>query len=60
MSNDVEGASSREPAPQGYQRVLLKLSGEAFAKDNKKTVGKVLDEAGVTVTGFARFKVGQA
>jgi elongation factor Ts len=33
---------------------------QPFAKDNKKTVGKVLSEAGVQVTGFARFKVGQA
>jgi elongation factor Ts len=39
------------------EQVLLE---QPFAKDNKKTVGKVLDEAGVTVTGFVRFKVGQA
>ena len=36
------------------------LVEQAFAKDNKKTVGKVLDEAGVGVVRFARFKVGQA
>lgn len=36
------------------------LTEQPFAKDNKKTVGKVLDEAGVSVRGFARFKVGQA
>jgi elongation factor Ts len=36
------------------------LLEQAFAKDNKKTVGKVLEEAGVTLTGFVRFKVGQA
>ena len=36
------------------------LVEQAFAKDNKKTVAKVLAEAGVAVTGFARFKVGQA
>ncbi len=36
------------------------LLEQAFAKDNKKTVAKVLDEAGVQLTGFARFKVGQA
>ena len=36
------------------------LVEQAFAKDPKKTVGKVLTEAGVQVTGFARFKVGQA
>ena len=39
------------------ENVLLEQS---FAKDNKKTVGKVLDEAGVKVLRFARFKVGQA
>lgn len=31
---------------------------QAFAKDAKKTVQKVLDEAGVTLKGFARFRVG--
>jgi elongation factor Ts len=31
---------------------------QAFAKDNKKTVQKVLDEAGVTLKRFARFRVG--
>jgi elongation factor Ts len=36
------------------------LVEQAFAKDNKKTVGKVLEEAGVSVLAFARFKVGQA
>ena len=36
------------------------LVEQAFAKDNKKTVGTVLDEAGVGVVRFARFKVGQA
>lgn len=36
------------------------LVEQAFAKDNKKTVGKVLEEAGVGVVRFARFKVGQA
>ena len=36
------------------------LVEQAFAKDNKNSVGKVLEEAGVKVLGFARFKVGQA
>ena len=36
------------------------LLEQAFAKDSKKTVGKVLEEAGVQLTGFVRFKVGQA
>lgn len=31
---------------------------QAFAKDNKKSVQKVLDEAGVTLKRFARFRVG--
>lgn len=36
------------------------LVEQAFVKDSKKTIAKVLDEAGVTVKRFARFKVGQA
>ena len=39
------------------ESVLLE---QAFAKDTKKTVGKVLEEAGLQLTGFVRFKVGQA
>ncbi|NJP46667.1 translation elongation factor Ts [Actinacidiphila epipremni] len=31
---------------------------QSFAKDAKKTVQKVLDEAGVTLKSFARFRVG--
>ncbi|MCE7079963.1 translation elongation factor Ts [Streptomyces sp. ST2-7A] len=34
------------------------LLDQPFAKDNKKTVRKVLEEAGVTLKGFARFRVG--
>ncbi|AKT52231.1 translation elongation factor Ts [Arsenicicoccus sp. oral taxon 190] len=34
------------------------LTEQAFAKDAKKTVGKVLDEAGTKATAFARFRVG--
>ncbi|CAG7573692.1 elongation factor Ts [Barrientosiimonas humi] len=34
------------------------LLEQPFAKDTKKTVGKVAEEGGATVTGFARFKVG--
>ena len=37
------------------ENVLLE---QAFAKDAKKTVAKVLEEAGATATGFARFRVG--
>jgi elongation factor Ts len=35
------------------------LVEQAFVKDGKKTIAKVLQEAGVTVKRFARFKVGQ-
>ena len=34
------------------------LNDQAFAKDPKKTVAKVAEEAGVQITDFARFKVG--
>ena len=37
------------------ENVLLE---QAFAKDNSKTVGKVVEEAGGEVTSFARFRVG--
>jgi elongation factor Ts len=36
------------------------LVEQAFAKDNKKSVKQVLDEAGVQVLTFARFRVGQS
>ncbi|MDX3229375.1 translation elongation factor Ts [Streptomyces sp. ME19-01-6] len=34
------------------------LVDQPFAKDNKKSVQKILDEAGVTLKHFARFRVG--
>lgn len=34
------------------------LLDQAFAKDPKKTVGQIVSEAGGTITGFARFRVG--
>jgi elongation factor Ts len=34
------------------------LPEQDYARDNKQSVGKVLQDAGLTVTGFARFKVG--
>ena len=34
------------------------LVDQDYARDNKQTVGKVLEAAGVTVSSFARFKVG--
>ncbi|MFF3666770.1 translation elongation factor Ts [Microtetraspora malaysiensis] len=36
------------------------LLQQAFVKDNKKSVGKYADEAGVKVLAFTRYKVGQA
>ncbi|MEV7808561.1 translation elongation factor Ts [Microbispora sp. NPDC088329] len=36
------------------------LLQQAFVKDNKKTIEKVADEAGVKVLAFTRYKVGQA
>ncbi|RKS10678.1 translation elongation factor Ts (EF-Ts) [Nocardiopsis sp. Huas11] len=36
------------------------LLGQPFVKENKKSVQKVVDEAGVSVKRFVRFKVGQA
>ncbi|MDX3236995.1 translation elongation factor Ts [Streptomyces sp. ME03-5709C] len=41
----------------GYFKENVVLE-QAFAKDNKKTVQKVLDEAGVSLKRFARFRVG--
>ena len=43
----------------GYFKEVT-LLGQPFVKENKKTVQKVVDEAGVTVKRFVRFKVGQA
>ncbi len=34
------------------------LLEQDYAKDNKLSVAKVLSDAGLTVSGFARFKVG--
>jgi elongation factor Ts len=36
------------------------LTEQPFVKDNKTPIKQVLAQAGVTVTGFARFQVGQA
>ncbi|MDX3097357.1 translation elongation factor Ts [Streptomyces sp. ME01-24h] len=41
----------------GYFKENVVLE-QAFAKDSKKTVQKVLDEAGVSLKRFARFRVG--
>lgn len=34
------------------------LLEQDYAKDNKLTIARVLEDAGITVSGFARFKVG--
>jgi len=36
------------------------LLEQAWVKDNKKTIGKLAEEAGVKVLAFVRYKVGQA
>ena len=41
----------------GFFKEIVLLD-QPFAKDAKKTVGKVLEEAGVAPVGFARFRVG--
>ena len=41
----------------GFYKEIV-LVDQPFAKDAKKTVAKVLEEAGTTPTGFARFRVG--
>jgi elongation factor Ts len=42
----------------GFFKSVVLLE-QASVQDNKKTVQQLLDEAGVTVTRFARFEVGQ-
>ena len=39
-----------------YKQVAL--AEQEYARDNSKTVGQVVKDAGIAVTGFARFKVG--
>jgi len=52
-------AKITEGRVNAYFRDFVLLE-QAFVKDNKKTIAKVLQEAGVNVTRFARFKVGQS
>ncbi len=42
---------------KGYFKDVVLLDQD-FAKDSKKTVGQVLQEAGASATAFARFRVG--
>jgi len=37
----------------------ITLVGQPFVKDDKISVGKLLDKAGATVTSFVRFEVGE-
>jgi elongation factor Ts len=37
----------------------ITLLGQPFVKDPDTSVGKLLDKAGATVTGFVRFEVGE-
>jgi elongation factor Ts len=48
-----------EGSVNGYYKTNVLLE-QTSVHDNKKTVQALLDEAGVTVTGFAHFEVGQA
>ncbi|APT90550.1 elongation factor Ts [Corynebacterium sphenisci DSM 44792] len=43
----------------GFYKDVVLLEQPSVA-DSKKTVGKLMEEAGVTITGFARYEVGQA
>ncbi|MCC9146224.1 MULTISPECIES: translation elongation factor Ts [unclassified Arthrobacter] len=54
-----EGALAKivEGRLTGFFKEIV-LVDQPFAKDAKKTVGKVLEEAGVAPAGFARFRVG--
>ena len=42
----------------GFYKDVVLLDQPSVA-DNKKTVGKLAEEAGITVTGFVRYEVGQ-
>ena len=54
-----EGALAKivEGRLTGFFKEIVLLD-QPFAKDAKKTVGKVFEEAGVAPAGFARFRVG--
>ena len=63
-----EAAQSGKPAEivekmvNGRMAKYLKeitLVGQPFVKDDKVSVGKLLDDAGATVTGFTRYEVGE-
>ncbi len=55
---DAAIAKITEGRVTGFYKDVTLLE-QAFAKDNKKSVKQVLDEAGTTVSAFHRFRVGQ-
>ena len=48
----------RQGRLNGFFKDIVLLD-QASVADSKKTVKQLMDEAGVTLTGFARFEVGQ-
>ena len=56
---DAAIAKIAEGRVNGFFKDVVLLE-QASVKESKKTVKAVLDEAGVAVTRFARFEVGQA
>ena len=55
---DRARAQAAAPARAGFFKDAVLLE-QPSVSDNKKTVKTLLDEAGVTVTRFVRFEVGQ-
>ena len=55
---DAAIAKITEGRVTGFYKDVTLLE-QAFAKDNKKSVKQVVDEAGTTVSAFHRFRVGQ-
>jgi elongation factor Ts len=67
----AEATAREEGKPEGALPKIVEGRVNGFFKDsvlleqssvhdNKKTVKALLDEAGITLTGFARFEVGTA
>ena len=59
LDNDKAAQSIKALFATGFFKDVVLLDQPSVA-DNKKSVKALLDEAGVTVTRFARFEVGQA
>ena len=59
LSADLEASevAHREARVGAYFKQVALLEQD-YAKDNKLSVAKVLSDAGLTVSDFARFKVG--